>query len=121
VTPTALALALPPPERSSTAGDLVGLRRRLAGATAQEAVVVDFLEDDLREAEAALGEVAGWLDSVADALHDARAGGHRYATLAARDPADAVEYLGQTLASVRRRLGQVASGLGRAAARPRGA
>jgi hypothetical protein len=113
VTPTALALAPPPRERDPVVGDLVGLRRRLAGATAQEAVVVDFLEDDLREAEAALAEIAGWVDAVADALHDARAGGQRYAALAARDPADAVDYLGATLTNVRRRLGQVASGLGR--------
>ena len=119
MTAAALALAgLPPPDRSphplrtTAPGDLSGLRRRLAGATAREAVLVDFLEDDLREAEAALGEVAGWLDAVQDALHDARAGRERLSAVVARDPGDAVEYLAGTLDSVRRRIGQVAAGLG---------
>jgi hypothetical protein len=113
-TSTAVALASAPAAARTAPGDLAALRRRLAGATAREAVIVDFLEDDLRETEAALGEVAGWLDAVLDALADPRAGRERYAAIVARDPSEAVEYLGSTLASVRRRVAQVSAGLARA-------
>jgi hypothetical protein len=111
VTRTAVAVA-PAAERIASA-ELATLRARLAGATAREAVIVDFLEDDLRETECALGEVAGWLDAVLDALSDPRAGRERYAALVANDPADAVDALGIALASVRRRVAQVAGRVGR--------
>lgn len=97
--------------------DLAGLRRRLSGATTREAVAVDFLEDDLREAECALGEVAGWLDAVKDALHDAHCGSDRLAAVASHDPSPRVDDLEGALANVRRRIAQVAAGLGSARAR----
>jgi hypothetical protein len=109
-----LALAGAPVDGRGTgrAADLAGLRRRLSGATTREAVAVDFLEDDLCEAECALGEVAGWLDAVKDALHDARAGRERLAAVAAHDPSPRLDELESALASVRRRVAQVAAGLG---------
>ena len=111
----AVAPAAPfPPAGPAAPRDLSGLRRRLANATAREVVVVDFLEDDLRETEAALGEVAGWLDAVQDALADPASSRERFATLAVRDPSDAVDALAVSLLGVRRRLAQVAAGLGRA-------
>ena len=114
MTPT-LALSIAPDVGcgSDLAADLAGLRRRLRDATAREAVAVDFLEDDVREAEAALGEVAGWLDAVRDVLHDPRAGAERLSAVAAHDPSPRVDDLEGALASLRRRLAQVAAGLGR--------
>lgn len=102
---------------SVAALDLSGLRRRLSGATARETVAVDFLEDDLREAECALGELAGWLDAVKDALDDARCGGERLAAVARHDPSPRVDDLEGALARVRRRIAQVAAGLGPVRAR----
>jgi hypothetical protein len=96
--------------------DLAGLRRRLSGATIRETVALDFLEDDLREAERALGEVTGWLDAVKEALLDARGGCERLAAAARQDPGPRVDELEGALASVRRRVVQVAAGL--AAGRP---
>jgi hypothetical protein len=110
VTRSALAIAPPP------AGDLAPLRRRLAAATAREAVVVDFLEDDLREAEAAIADARAWLDEAVRAVCDARAGRAEIVEVASRDPAATIEYLGETMQSVRRRLAQVAYGLERAGA-----
>jgi hypothetical protein len=94
---------------------LSALRRRLALASARESLLVDFLEDDLREAEAALGEVAGWLDAVNDALGDPRVARERLAGLAGRNPEHAVDDVAAAVASVRRRLAQAAAGLARAA------
>lgn len=96
----------------ATAADLMALRRRLRGATAQEAVALDFLEDDLREAEAALGAVTDWLGGVEEALRDPRAGRRDLLALAiGGGPLEKIEYLGAMVASVRRRLGQVAGRL----------
>ena len=44
------------------------LRRRLAGNTAREHVVLDFLSDDLREARDAVGAVAAYVDAVETTL-----------------------------------------------------
>lgn len=91
------------------------LRRKLAGATAREAVLVDFLEDDLREAEDAVAELAGWLAAVGARVRDPEVSRHELMALAARSPgADGAEYLGDVLANVRRRIVQVAVSLGRA-------
>jgi hypothetical protein len=91
------------------------LRRRLASATAREAVLVDFLEDDLREAEAAVAELAGWLSAVSSSVRDPGVSRHDLMVLAARSQgADGAEYLGSVLGSVRRRIAQVAVSLARA-------
>jgi hypothetical protein len=96
----------------ATPADLAALRRRLAGATAQEAVVLDFLEDDLHEAEAALGAVTDYLGAVEEALRDARAGRRDLLALAAGcGTGEKIEYLGAMVESVRRRLAQVAARL----------
>jgi hypothetical protein len=95
----------------ATAQDLNALRRRLAGAgaAAQEAVLVDFLEDDLREAEGALGVVTDYVASIESALRDARVGRKDLLALAlGGGPVEQIEYLTTTLASLRRRLAQIA-------------
>lgn len=99
------------------ARDLDPLRRRLAGATAREAVLVDFLEDDLREAGAAVAELAEWLAAVGTSVRDPGVTRHDLMALAARSQgSDGAEYLGDVLANVRRRIAQVAISLGRAGA-----
>lgn len=86
------------------------LRRRLAGSTAREHVVLDFLEDDLREARAALSAVAAFLANVEGALADEAPSPERLLSLARSiDPAEQVDYLQSVLASARRRLSQVAA------------
>jgi hypothetical protein len=86
------------------------LRQRLAAGTAREHVVLDFLEDDLREARAALAGVAAFLANVEGALGDETPSPERLSSLARSvDPAERVEYLQSVLASMRRRLWQVAA------------
>ncbi len=86
------------------------LRRRLAGTTAREHVVLDFLADDLREARAAMAGVAAYLASVESALADAVPTQDRLLGLAlGGGPIGRVEYLGEVLGNVRRRLAQVAA------------
>ncbi len=86
------------------------LRRRLAGGTAREHVILDFLEDDLREAGSALAAVAAYLANVEAALADEAPSPERLLSLARTiDPAERVDYLQSVLASVRRRLSQVAA------------
>jgi hypothetical protein len=102
---------------AASSRDLDPLRRRLAGATAREAVLVDFLEDDLREAEAAVAELADWLGAVGASVRDPDVTRHDLMALAARSQgSDGAEYLGDVLANVRRRIAQVAISLGRAGA-----
>jgi hypothetical protein len=91
-------------------GAVEALRRRLAGSTAREHVVLDFLEDDLREARSALAAAAAYLANVEGALEDVTPSSERLLDLArAVDPAAQVDYLQTVLASVRRRLSQVAA------------
>jgi hypothetical protein len=86
------------------------LRARLAGSAARDHVVLDFLEDDLREARAALSAVAAYVANVEAALADAAPSQHRLLSLAiGGGPGERVDYLGTTLANVRRRLAQVAA------------
>jgi len=86
------------------------LRQRLAGTTAREHVVLDFLEDDLREARGAVGAVAAYLANVEGALADEATSSERLLALArSTGPAAQVDYLQSVLASVRRRLAQVAA------------
>ncbi len=104
---TALAVA---PAAPAATNAVEALRQRLAGGTAREHVVLDFLEDDLREARTALATVAAYLANVEGALADEAPSPERLVSLArAIDPAERIDYLQTVLASVRRRLSQVAA------------
>ncbi len=103
---TATAVALAP----AAVSPVEALRQRLAGSTAREHVVLDFLEDDLREARSALAGVVAFLDGVEGALGEPAPSPERLLALArAVQPAEQVDYLQTVLASVRRRLSQVAA------------
>jgi hypothetical protein len=98
------------PARPDPAGAVQALRQRLASSTAREHVVLDFLEDDLREVRAALAAVTAYLGEVEGALVDEAPSPARLVALARSvDPAEQVDYLQAVLASVRRRLSQVAA------------
>jgi hypothetical protein len=84
------------------------LRRRLAGSTAREHVVLDFLSEDLREAREALDAVGAWLGGVEAALADAD-GANVLQLALGGGPVAQVETLGTALGSMRRRLAQVAA------------
>ncbi len=85
------------------------LRSRLAGPTAREHVVLDFLEDDLREVRDALAAVAAYVANVEAALADGEPSQQRFLSLAlGGKPGDRIEELAAAGASVRRRLAQVA-------------
>jgi len=105
--------AVPAPAPSAVVADegaVDALRRRLASGTAREHVVLDFLEDDLREARAALAGVAAWIASVEGALGDGEPSQHRFLSLALGGrPGERIEELSSAVASVRRRLAQVAA------------
>ena len=107
----AVAWSEPPFELPrATAADLASLRRRLGLPGAREAVAVDFLEDDLREAEVALGAVAGWLGAVEEALRDPRVGRRELAILSSSaGPAARIEHFCAVAESIHRRLAQLAA------------
>ncbi len=91
-------------------GAVDALRRRLAGPTAREHVVLDFLEDDLREVRSALAGVAANVANVEAAQSDGVPSQQRFLSLAlGGTPGERIEELGAALASVRRRLAQVAA------------
>jgi hypothetical protein len=99
----------PSPVSLAEAGAVDALRRRL-GSTAREHVVLDFLEDDLREARAALAGVAAWIANVEGALAEGTPSQHRILSFALGGrPGDRIEELSHAVASVRRRLAQVAA------------
>jgi hypothetical protein len=108
----AVAVALGAPARSQEPagpGAVEALRARLSGPTAREHVVLDFLEDDLREVRAALAAVAAYVANVEAALADGDPSQQRILGLALGGrPGDRIEELSQAVASVRRRLAQVA-------------
>ena len=94
---------------AAPASDLRALRRRLTGCTAQETVLADFLEDDLREAQGSLSSLTAWVGSVNGALRDRAASRHDLLALAlAEGPLEDLEYLHATVLSLRRRLAQIA-------------
>jgi hypothetical protein len=98
------------PARADGAGAVDALRRRLAGTTAREHVVLDFLEDDLREARGALAAVAAYVANLEAALADPSPSRDALLGLAlGGGPAERVDYLQAMLASARRRLAQVAA------------
>jgi hypothetical protein len=104
------ALAVAPAVETIETSAVDALRRRLAGTTAREHVVLDFLEDDLREARAAMAGVAAFLADVEVALGDETPSPERLSALArAADPLERVDYLQTVLASLRRRLSQMAA------------
>jgi hypothetical protein len=106
----ALALA----EAPRSAGVLEVLRRRLAGAggASRDAVLLDFLEDELVESRRALGALEHYLSRVGTALHDPVNARHQILALAsASRPAREIEYLEATLHRLRRRLAQVSERL----------
>jgi hypothetical protein len=109
---TAVATAVAAPARSAEQGGdgaVEALRARLAGGTAREHVVLDFLEDDLREVRAALAAVAAYVANVEAALSDREPSQQRILGLALGGrPADRIEELSEAVARVRRRLAQVA-------------
>jgi len=101
-------LATPAPTRRADAVE--SLRQRLAGTTAREHVVLDFLSDDLREARDAMAAVAAYVEAVEKTLSDGRTSQDRLMALAmGGGPIDELEYLSTVLLSVRRRLAQVAA------------
>lgn len=101
-------VAVAPTPRREDAVD--ALRQRLAGSTAREHVVLDFLSDDLREAREAMEAVAAYVDAVEKTLSDDRTSQDRLMALAmGGGPLDELEYLSTVLLSVRRRLAQVAA------------
>lgn len=108
-TATAITLALAEAPKREV-GAVAALRERLSGSTAREHVVLDFLEDDLRESRAAVAAVAAFLQNVEAALSAEEPSPEQLFSLArAVDPAVQVDYLQTVLASVRRRLSQVAT------------
>jgi len=101
--------AVPAPVPAS--GDAVeALRLRLAGQTAREHVVLDFLSDDLREAKGALAVLTGYLGRIEGTVADPGVTQQKLLALAlSGGPIDQIDYLAEVLASLRRRLGQVAA------------
>jgi len=91
-------------------GSVAELRQRLAGSAARDHVVLDFLEDDLREARGAIAAVAAYVANVEAALSARDAPQERMLSLAlGGGPVERVDQLATVLASVRRRLAQVAA------------
>jgi hypothetical protein len=105
-----IAAAVAAPERApEAAGAVEALRARLAGSTAREHVVLDFLADDLREVRSALAAVVAYVANVEAALSDGEPSKQRLLALAlGGKPGDRIDELSQAVASVRRRLAQVA-------------
>jgi hypothetical protein len=103
------AVAVEARHAASDEGAVEALRARLAGPTAREHVVLDFLADDLEEARAALAAVAAYVANVEAALADGEPSQERLLSLALGGrPGDRIEELASAVASVRRRLAQVA-------------
>ncbi len=91
-------------------GAVEALRSRLAGPTAREHVVLDFLADDLREVRSALAAVAAYVANVEAALGVGEPSQQRLLALAlGGKPGDWIDELATAVASVRRRLAQVAA------------
>jgi hypothetical protein len=104
------AFAPAPSDAAADAGAVESLRRRLGSGTAREHVVLDFLEDDLREARAALSGVAAWIANVERALADGDVSQQRILSVArGGTPAERIDALSSAVSSVRRRLAQVAA------------
>jgi hypothetical protein len=106
----AVVVAFPAAVAPVDEGAVDALRRSLAGGTAREHVVLDFLDDDLREARDALAAVAAYLSNVEGALGGDPLSRQQLLSLAQGGlPRDRIEELSVAVASVRRRLAQVAA------------
>ncbi len=108
---SAVAVAVAPPESiAPDEGGVEALRRRLASGSARDHVVLDFLEDDLREARAALAGVAAWISNVERALGDGAPSQQQILSVAlGGKPGERIDELSHAIVSVRRRLAQVAA------------
>jgi hypothetical protein len=72
--------------------------------------VLDFLEEELREARSALAGVAAWIATVEGALADGAPAQEQILSLALGGrPGERIEALASAVTSVRRRLAQVAA------------
>ncbi len=107
----AVVAAFAPVARAPADGSAVdALRSHLPSGTAREHVVLDFLEDDLREARAALSGVAAWLSNVERALAETAPSQQQILSLAlGSSSGERIDELSSAAASVRRRLAQVAA------------
>jgi hypothetical protein len=97
-----------------SAGILDRLRRGLAraGGASRDAVILDFLEDELLESQRALGEIEDYLARVGAVLREPRdSRSELFALAASLQPVRELEYLEATLNGLRRRLAQVAGRL----------
>ena len=110
---TALAvIEAAPPAPAGKPALLEGLRRRLPPESDKDAVVLDFLEDDLREAREALATVGSYFGDVEAAVAGSASGKDEFLALAlGRGPVEQLEYLAGVLQTLRRRLVQVSARL----------
>lgn len=109
MTRRAMAVALRQVEPGA-AVELAGLRRRWPPRSDGDAVVLDFLEDDLAEARGSLAAVSRYVADVEAALVDAATDRGRLLELAlGRGPLEQLEYASGVLQNLRRRLVQVSS------------
>ncbi len=104
-----MAVALREVEPNAPA-ELAELRRRWPPRSDRDAVVLDFLEDDLAEARGSLAAVSRYVADVEEALGDAATDRDRLLGLAlGRAPLEQLDYASGVLQSLRRRLVQVSS------------
>lgn len=90
--------------------DLARLRQRLPPESDRDAVVLDFLEDDLAEIRGSLSEVSRYVEDVEGALGDAETDRDRLLALAlGRGPLERLEYVSGVVQNLRRRLVQVSA------------
>ncbi len=106
-TTVALATTTAEPAAERTP-DLAGLLSRVGEPTERDAVVIDFLEDDLHQARLTLGVIGRYLAEVEAVLGDGR-GEQLLALALGRGPLERIEYLGGVVSNLRRRLAQLSS------------
>ncbi|MHB8417144.1 MAG: hypothetical protein ACYDCL_03650 [Myxococcales bacterium] len=96
-------------DASGGAGEAVDAMRRRLYRRSSDRVLCDFLEDDLAQARAALEDLSSYLDGTVEALRDGALSPEGLFERA-DDPApiQALDELGITLSSLRRRLALVA-------------
>lgn len=109
-TSVAASISTAAPAAAPDGAAVEALRARLAGPTAREHVVLDFLADDLEEVRTALAAIAAYVANVDAALADGEPSPQRLLALAlGGKPGERIEELARGVASVRRRLAQVAA------------
>ena len=86
------------------------LRDRFFRRRGQDQVLVDFLEDELREGERAMGDVTSWFDEVLATIVAEDASAKTLVDLADdRTVLEQIDYLGEVVANLRKRLLQIAA------------